>query len=137
AISTWVHNAPPLFYILHLPGILFPWFFVAIAALRGANRFYVNWIVAVLVPYSLMSSKLDVYMMAMIPPVALLIADRVSTIANRLTLALLIALPVAGFRWAPSEVKPLLIILAIAAALALLTLKSPVFSTIAVRVGPL
>ena len=59
---------------MHMPGILFPWFFVALAALRGADRFYINWILAVLVPYSLMSSKLDVYMMAMIPPVALMIA---------------------------------------------------------------
>ena len=85
ATSTWVHHAPPWFYILHLPGILFPWFFVAVAALRGANRFYINWILAVLIPYSLMSSKLDVYMMAMIPPAALLIADSVEDSRPRLS----------------------------------------------------
>jgi 4-amino-4-deoxy-L-arabinose transferase-like glycosyltransferase len=137
AVSTWVHSAPPWFYVLHLPGILFPWFFVAIAALRGTNRFYLNWILAVLVPYSLMSSKLDVYMMAMIPPVALMIADHLSLIANRLTLALFILLPVAGYRWVPNEAKPLLIILAVAAALALFTWKSPMASTIAVGLVPL
>ena len=77
AFASWVHKAPPWYYVLHMPGILFPWFFLALAALRGANRFYLSWIAAVIVPYSLMSSKLDVYMMAMIPPVALLIADLV------------------------------------------------------------
>src|SRR5690348_6205951 len=137
AVSTWVHSAPPWFYVLHLPGILFPWFLVAIAALRGTNRFYLNWILAVLVPYSLMSSRLDVYMMAMIPPVALMIADHLSLIANRLTLALFILLPVAGYRWVPNEAIPLLISLAVAAALALFTWKSPMASTIAVGLVPL
>jgi 4-amino-4-deoxy-L-arabinose transferase-like glycosyltransferase len=136
AISTWVHNAPPWFYVLHLPGILFPWFIVAIAALRGANRFYLNWILAVIVPYSLMSSKLDVYMMAMIPPVALMVADRTSMVANRITLALLIV-PVIFVGRVPAEARPLLIILAVAAALALLTWRSPVLSTIAVGLVPL
>jgi 4-amino-4-deoxy-L-arabinose transferase-like glycosyltransferase len=81
AIASWVHNAPPWFYVLHLPASLFPWFFlacVAIAALWRAERFLINWIIAVLVPYSIMSSKLDVYMMAMIPPIALLISRYVS-----------------------------------------------------------
>ena len=152
AISAWVHNAPPWFYVLHLPGILFPWFFVAIAALRGANRFYLNWILAVIVPYSLMSSKLDVYMMAMIPPVALMIADRVDDRRSRLsgqaglpvlqtwpqvlTLALLIV-PVFFIHRVPQQAKPLLIILAVAAGLALLTWRSPVLSTIAVGLVPL
>lgn len=137
AVSAWVHNAPPWFYLLHLPGSLFPWFFAAIAALRGANRLYTNWILAVIVPYSLMSSKLDVYMMAMIPPVALMIADHLSPIANRIALALLIVLPVAGYRWAPAEAKPLVIALAIAAAIGLLTWRSPIGSTIAVGLVPL
>jgi 4-amino-4-deoxy-L-arabinose transferase-like glycosyltransferase len=143
AISTWVHNAPPWFYVLHLPGILFPWFFLALAALRGANRFYLSWILAVLVPYSLMSSKLDVYMMAMIPPVALMIADfvedtrpRLSTWANMLTLALLVVTAIFVNR-VPGEARPLIIILAIAAALAMLTWKSLVWSTIAVGIVPL
>jgi 4-amino-4-deoxy-L-arabinose transferase-like glycosyltransferase len=81
AIASWVHNAPPWFYVLHLPASLFPWFFlacVAIVALWRAERFLIRWIIAVLVPYSMMSSKLDVYMMAMIPPIALLIARYVN-----------------------------------------------------------
>ena len=136
AVSAWVHNAPPWFYVLHLPGILFPWFFLALAALRGANRFYVNWILAVLVPYSLMSSKLDVYMMAMIPPVALMIADRASLTASRLTLAMFM-LPVAFIGRVPPQAKPLIIIFAVAAALALITWRSPLWSTIAVGLVPL
>jgi len=141
AISTWVHNAPPWFYVLHLPGILFPWFFLALAALRGTNRFYLSWILAVLVPYSLMSSKLDVYMMAMIPPVALMIADFVrqdsgGKWANILTLALLVV-PVLFVNRVPHEARTLVIILAIAAALALITWRSLLLSTIAVGMVPL
>jgi 4-amino-4-deoxy-L-arabinose transferase-like glycosyltransferase len=81
AIASWVHNAPPWFYVFHLPASLFPWFFlacVAVFALWRTQRFLINWIIAVLVPYSIMSSKLDVYMMAMIPPIALLIARYVA-----------------------------------------------------------
>jgi 4-amino-4-deoxy-L-arabinose transferase-like glycosyltransferase len=136
AVAAWVHNAPPWFYVLHLPGILFPWFFLAIAALRGANRFYLSWIAAVLIPYSLMSSKLDVYMMAMIPAVALMIADRPSIVANRLTLALMI-LPVAFLGRVPIEARPLLIILSVAAAVALITWRSQILSTLAVGLVPL
>ncbi|HJT17692.1 MAG TPA: hypothetical protein VJ853_09900, partial [Thermoanaerobaculia bacterium] len=152
AIATWVHQAPPWFYVLHLPGSLFPWFFVAIAALRGANRFYVNWIIAVLVPYSLMSSKLDVYMMAMIPAVALLIAEKVcgptsvghdrlkpvlTLWANRLTIALFIVTIFFVAR-VPAYAKPLIISFAVAAAIALVvTWRSPIFSTIAVGIVPL
>ncbi len=81
AVSTWVHQAPPWYYLLHLPGVLFPWFILAVIAVvtlrRGTplQRFCINWILAVVVPYSLMSSKLDIYMMALIPPVAILVAD--------------------------------------------------------------
>jgi 4-amino-4-deoxy-L-arabinose transferase-like glycosyltransferase len=111
AVASWVHNAPPWFYIEHLPASLFPWFFlgaVALAARRRARPFLVSWIAAVFVPYSIMSSKLDVYMMALIPPVALLIADflheadavwaRRGVIANRIALALLALVCIAGAR---------------------------------------
>jgi 4-amino-4-deoxy-L-arabinose transferase-like glycosyltransferase len=80
AIASWVHQAPPWYYLERLPLSLFPWFFLAVAsaiALWRTHRFLINWILAVLVPYSLMSSKLDVYMMAMIPAVALLAAEGV------------------------------------------------------------
>jgi 4-amino-4-deoxy-L-arabinose transferase-like glycosyltransferase len=80
AVASWVHQAPPWWYVERLPLTLFPWFFLAVVcavALWRTQRFLINWILAVLIPYSLMSSKLDVYMMAMIPAVALLIAEGV------------------------------------------------------------
>src|SRR5205814_5132337 len=94
AVATWVHQAPPWFYVLHLPATLFPWFFLAaVAVIARPRSFLVNWIVAVILPYSLMASKLDVYMMAMIPAVALLIADydgRWIRAANAIAASLLI-----------------------------------------------
>jgi len=126
AFSTWVHKAPPWYYLLHAPADLFPWFFVAVAAIVAAwkrneplDRFCINWIIAVLLPYSLMSSKLDVYMMAMIPPVAILIAGHESPIANRLTLALLAITGIASWFFVPAPyatpaVRGLLIVLVIA-----------------------
>lgn len=95
AIGAWVHRSPPWFYVVHAPATLFPWFLllvIAIVALyrrslpgkatldrsRDGANFCVAWIAAVLVPYSMMSSKLDIYMMALVPPMSLLIADYVS-----------------------------------------------------------
>jgi 4-amino-4-deoxy-L-arabinose transferase-like glycosyltransferase len=126
AIASWVHNAPPWFYIIHLPATLFPWFFlgvVAVVALWRTERFLVNWILAVVVPYSVMSSKLDVYMMAMIPPLALLIAKYVAPtesaeplerrrpagsaarVSNLISIALMGAIGVAGLVVKPSLIK--------------------------------
>jgi hypothetical protein len=68
--------------------------------------------------------------------VALMIADRPSIIANRVTLALMVV-PVFFLGRAPIAAKPLLIILSVAAALALITWKSPILSTIAVGLVPL
>ena len=127
AIASWVHNAPPWFYLAHMPAALFPWFFagaVAVIALWKVRPFLIDWILAVLVPYSVMSSKLDVYMMALIPPVALLIADLVDRceredaqpagsiqdratqsrrlrLANALSIALVVVVGVAGLFASP------------------------------------
>src|SRR5438270_996957 len=104
AIGAWVHQSPPWYYLLHSPGFLFPWFAALVAALIARwreERTAINWILAVLIPYSLMSSKLDVYMMALIPPVAIIVANAVdrTRIANMITLAvLLLAAIVAPFR---------------------------------------
>src|SRR3954447_12677266 len=109
AFSTWVHKEGPWFYLVHSPLDLFPWFCAAIAAIVAAwkkndplDRFCISWILAVLLPYSLMSSKLDVYMMAMIPPVAILVAGYESRLANRIMLALLAILGVAGLFRVPA-----------------------------------
>jgi 4-amino-4-deoxy-L-arabinose transferase-like glycosyltransferase len=109
AVSSWVHNYPPWYYLAHSPGFLFPWFFVVIVAavaLRHGSeraRFCLSWIAAVLVPYSLMSSKLDVYMMALMPPCAVLIAEllhdpetRPARIAHWLNVVTLAILGAAG-----------------------------------------
>jgi len=121
AVASWVHNAPPWFYVIHLPASLFPWFFLAVAAviaLWRTHRFLINWILAVLIPYSLMSSKLDVYMMAMIPPVALLISEYVQTerrrlagwtaagsAANLASIALMALIGIAGLFVTPQMIK--------------------------------
>lgn len=80
AVNAWVHKSPPWFYLVRSPATLAPWMFVCVAALfatykRNDERmkFAVSWILAVLVPYTLLSSKLDVYMIALLPAVALLI----------------------------------------------------------------
>jgi 4-amino-4-deoxy-L-arabinose transferase-like glycosyltransferase len=118
AVASWVHKAPPWFYVEHFPATLFPWCFlgaVAVVALWRERRFLANWIIAVVVPYSLMSSKLDVYMMAMIPPLALLIAELTecggqaaafARAANALTMLLLAIAAVAGVFAKPLQQFP-------------------------------
>jgi len=102
AVGSWVHASPPWYYVAHAPGFLFPWFILGITAIVKRwreQRFNILWIFAVLIPYSLMSSKLDVYMMALIPPLSLVIADcveHVEVATHRANLAMLVALVVIG-----------------------------------------
>jgi 4-amino-4-deoxy-L-arabinose transferase-like glycosyltransferase len=151
AFASWVHQAPPWFYLLHMPAILFPWFLLALAALRGANRFHLSWIIAVLVPYSLMSSKLDVYMMALIPPVALMIAELVerggkwTQPLNLAMLALIAVLGVAALLALPRfpdanlpGVKAMFVILSTAAVIGLIvSMARRDLSTLVVGIVPL
>ncbi|HEV7241047.1 MAG TPA: glycosyltransferase family 39 protein [Thermoanaerobaculia bacterium] len=106
AVNAWVHKSPPWFYLVRAPATLAPWFFVTLAALRCRDekaRFALSWMLAVLVPYTLLSSKLDVYMITMLPAVALLIGRFVETEdvwgrrACVLSLALFALIGVAGF----------------------------------------
>lgn len=144
AVATWVHQAPPWFYLLHLPATLFPWFFLALFAVIARPRsFLVNWIVAVLLPYSLMASKLDVYMMAMIPAVALLVAEydgRWIRLGNAITAGLLI-LAIAGLfaKVPPIDVKPLCIVTAVAGAIALVIIlrATPAMATVTAGIAAL
>src|ERR1700682_1060611 len=118
AVATWVHKAPPWYYLQHLPGILFPWFCLAVVAVvtlyRGTpfQRFCMSWILAVLVPYSLMSSKLDVYMMALIPPLAMLVGELVAIgnarfvrAANVTMLVIYLLVGAAGLYISPGMIK--------------------------------
>ncbi len=127
AIGAWVHQSPPWYYLLHSPGFLFPWFAALVAALIARwreERVAINWILAVLIPYSLMSSKLDVYMMALIPPVAIIVANAVerTRIANMITLAVLLLAAIAGPFIKIKNVPPLtsvFVALGVASAIAL------------------
>ncbi len=84
AVSSWTHAAPPWFYLAHFPVTFLPWSFVTLPAIVAvwtrrdhfaASRFCVAWFVAVLVPFSLLSGKLDVYMLPAMVPLALLVAN--------------------------------------------------------------
>jgi len=109
-----------------VPRGLFIMFLAALAIARRwrARRFEINWILAVLVPYSLLASKLDVYMMALIPPVAVVVADflendaRFALGANMAMLILLAAIGAAGlFVPLPVPVPRTLFVVLIVAAL--------------------
>jgi len=124
AFATWVHKAPPWFYLPHMPATLFPWFFLAVFAIVKCwreRRFEINWILAVLLPYSVMSSKLDVYMMALIPAVALLIARcPISRVAILITIGFDVAIGIGGlFVKVPDiDLRPLLIFTIVISAIA-------------------
>lgn len=115
AVGAWVHKSPPWFYLMRAPLTLLPWFFLLVAALFGKKdertKFAVSWMLAVLVPYSLLSSKLDVYMITMLPPMALAIARFVETDgawgrrANLATLALLALIGAAGLVVQPHHIR--------------------------------
>ncbi len=157
AVGAWVHKAAPWYYLAHAPLDLFPWFFLTVVALIAvynrrdeAAKFYVSWILAVLVPYSLLSSKLDVYMMAMIPPVAAVISrfanidDRWSVWGwrvNVLMTGLLIGIGGLGaYVIVPREANVVGAVLAAAAVLALIAVivwRDLITSTFLVGIVPL
>jgi 4-amino-4-deoxy-L-arabinose transferase-like glycosyltransferase len=121
AVGAWVHKSPPWFYLAHAPADLVPWFLLLIVALVAAYKrddarakFFTSWLLAVLVPYSLISSKLDIYMMAMIPPAALLIGRLVDVEdrwwtwgrrANLVMLGLFALIGAAGLFLQPKHIK--------------------------------
>ena len=116
AVGAWVHKSPPWFYLLRAPMTLAPGFFLCVAALFNRNdekaKFATSWLLAVLVPYTLLSSKLDVYMIAMLPAVALLVArfvdsgDRVwGRRANLVMLSLFALIGAAGLVVQPHHIK--------------------------------
>ncbi|MBV8516418.1 MAG: glycosyltransferase family 39 protein [Acidobacteria bacterium] len=108
AVGAWVHRSPPWFYIVRAPATLAPWFFLLIASIVAIykrrderGKFAVSWILAVLVPYTVLSSKLDVYMIAMLPAVALAIARGAEELwgkrANLVMLGVFALAGIAGF----------------------------------------
>jgi 4-amino-4-deoxy-L-arabinose transferase-like glycosyltransferase len=116
AVGAWVHRSPPWFYLVRAPLTLMPWFFLAVVAVwkRSDERmkFAVSWMLAVLVPYSLLSSKLDVYMIAMLPAVALLIGSYLESTedpwgrrANLVMLSLFALIGAAGLIVQPKQIQ--------------------------------
>jgi 4-amino-4-deoxy-L-arabinose transferase-like glycosyltransferase len=119
AVGAWVHKSPPWFYLVRAPLTLIPWFFLCVAAIVAAYRrkdelakFGVSWILAVLVPYTLLSSKLDVYMITLLPAVALVIARFVDAgdeawgrRANLIVLSLFALIGAAGLFVQPEHIK--------------------------------
>jgi 4-amino-4-deoxy-L-arabinose transferase-like glycosyltransferase len=121
AVGSWVHRSPPWFYLVRAPLTLMPWFFLLVAALVAAYKradarakFAVSWLLAVVVPYTLLSSKLDVYMMAAIPPVAIVIARLLERHdgwwiwgrrANATMLAIFALVATAGLLVKPEQIK--------------------------------
>ena len=121
AVGSWVHRSPPWFYVVRSPLTLMPWFFLFVVAIVAAYRradarakFAVSWLLAVVIPYTLLSSKLDVYMLAAIPPVAILVARLLETEdgwwrwgrrANVTMLAIFAIVGIAGLVVQPSQIK--------------------------------
>lgn len=118
AVGAWVHKSPPWFYVMRAPLTLMPWFFLAVAAIVAAYRrkdelakFGMSWILAVFVPYTLLSSKLDVYMITLLPAVALVIArfaevdDKWGRRANLAMLSLFALIGLAGLVVQPEHIK--------------------------------
>lgn len=118
AVGAWVHKSPPWFYVVRAPLTLAPWFFLAVAAIVAAYRrndekakFAVSWTLSVLVPYTLLSSKLDVYMIAMLPAVALVVGRFVDVDdvwgrrANLVMLTLFALVGIAGLVVQPHQIK--------------------------------
>jgi 4-amino-4-deoxy-L-arabinose transferase-like glycosyltransferase len=118
AVGAWVHKSPPWFYVMRAPLTLMPWFFLAAAAIVATYKrndeqakFGVSWLLAVLVPYTLLSSKLDVYMITMIPAVALVIAryleveDVWGRRGNLAMLSLFALIGLAGLIVKPEQIK--------------------------------
>lgn len=92
AVNSFVHKQPFWYYLVSSPVIFFPLMFVAIPAMISVYRsrhwtptegdflrYCMSWIFAVVVPFSLLSGKLPVYMLPAIFPMALVVARFVTS----------------------------------------------------------
>ncbi len=91
AVSGIDHGEPAYFYLLVLPALLFPWILFLTPAVRSAWRHWKEeaeetelwllcWTAVPLVILSLVREKLPIYLMPMMPPVAILIGRHWSEI---------------------------------------------------------
>lgn len=95
AVDAWAHRQPPWWHLQRFPATLFPWLPLALVAAvaahrapepgagtRNGSRLCIGWFLAVLVPFSLFSGKLDVYMLPALTPLALICANFVESAAR-------------------------------------------------------
>lgn len=117
AVGSWVHREPFWFYIPRFPATYFPWFAAVLFGLiaiwkrewepeqRGRMLFLLGWMGAVVVPFSLLSGKLDVYMVPALIPAALVagaflspvVGDSLDRWVRWINTALLLILVLVGF----------------------------------------
>jgi 4-amino-4-deoxy-L-arabinose transferase-like glycosyltransferase len=117
-VNAWTHGEPFWFYLTGAPAIWFPWILLLAAALvaawreeRPALRYLALQVAATVVPFSLISSKLPVYMLPTMPAAAVLIGafvarpdERLARFArtgNRAILALIAVAGAVGITAAP------------------------------------
>lgn len=86
AVGSWVHREPPWWYLQRFPITFLPWFFTFLIALaawwktrratpdRRPTGFLISWLIGVVLPFSVISGKLDIYMLPAMIPAALLAA---------------------------------------------------------------
>jgi 4-amino-4-deoxy-L-arabinose transferase-like glycosyltransferase len=128
AVGSWVHREPFWFYLARFPITYFPWsvaFLFALVAIfrrewseadRNALRFCVNWLLAVILPFSFLSGKLDIYMLPALIPAALIAGrflavpledrwSRFTVLGNRVVVVILGLLMVAALFVPPEVVR--------------------------------
>lgn len=103
------HTGPIWYYLARLPAYVFPWILVMLlppddgvdqsAEARSARRFLWLWLLMPLAFFSLAGNKGDYYLIVSVPPLALLIAERIARTRRFLELvpaAALLAIAVAS-----------------------------------------
>lgn len=81
AVDSWAHQQPVWYYLERFPALFFPWFALIPLAVVQARRsdsdprrFAALWLISIFVLFSLISGKLDIYLLPAIVPAAVLLA---------------------------------------------------------------
>ncbi len=91
SVDSFRHDEPLWFYLVSFPQIFFPWFILAAVALAQTFRkeatdgeqFCLVWFLSVLLPFSLISGKLEVYLLPAAIPLALLAGQMIAQASRR------------------------------------------------------
>jgi 4-amino-4-deoxy-L-arabinose transferase-like glycosyltransferase len=85
AYQSWEHDRPPYYYLIQLPATMFPWFPFLVGAVAYHNPFRKQhrikenvlflfiWVGTIFLALSLVSAKVGVYLLPIMPPASLLI----------------------------------------------------------------